>query len=230
MLGVALERESEGDLSLSDLGALCCATRLRLSHLRAPGDGLPLRPHCFDGAVSISAVQWLCNADKAGHEPRQRLKRFFSTLYRCLCRGARAVLQLYPSGPEQAEMITGAALRAGFSGGLVVDFPNSTRAKKYFLVLMAGASAAPAPLPRGLDGEEEEGGGAGAAERVDVTRRAAGRKARAPAPQMSVGSKRHPQGGKGRAWVMKKKEQARGRGVDVPADSRFTARKRKRAF
>ena len=50
------------------------------------------------------------------------------------------MLQLYPSGPEQAELITSAALRVGFSGGLVVDFPNSTRAKKYFLVLMAGPS------------------------------------------------------------------------------------------
>lgn len=30
--------------------------------------------------------------------------------------------------------------QVGFSGGLVVDFPNSTRAKKYFLVLMVGTS------------------------------------------------------------------------------------------
>jgi 18S rRNA (guanine1575-N7)-methyltransferase len=31
-------------------------------------------------------------------------------------------------------------IQVGFSGGLVVDFPNSTRAKKYFLVLMVGTS------------------------------------------------------------------------------------------
>ena len=30
-------------------------------------------------------------------------------------------------------------MKAGFSGGLVIDYPNSTRAKKYFLVLEAGA-------------------------------------------------------------------------------------------
>ena len=155
MLSVALEREVDGDLLLSDLG-----------------EGLPLRPHSFDGAVSISAVQWLCNADKTGAEPRLRLKArlrpavlcvpthppgqaFFSALYRCLCRGARAVLQLYPSGPEQAEMIASAALRCGFSGGLVVDFPNSTRAKKYFLVLMAGPSATQLPRAQG-EGEEKE--------------------------------------------------------------------------
>ena len=56
-------------------------------------------------------------------------------------------------GDVQAHMLTSAAMRAGFSGGLVVDFPHSTRAKKYFLVLMVG-SAAPLPTPEGLDGEE----------------------------------------------------------------------------
>jgi hypothetical protein len=39
-------------------------------------------------------VQWLCNADRSSHEPRKRLKAFFESLYRCLARGARAVLQV----------------------------------------------------------------------------------------------------------------------------------------
>lgn len=207
MLGVALERESDGDLLLSDLG-----------------QGLPLRPHAFDGAVSISAVQWLCNADRTGAEPRLRLKAFFTTLYRALSRGARAVLQLYPSGPEQAEMIASAALRCGFSGGLVVDFPNSTRAKKYFLVLMAGPSPAALPRAQGLEGE---------AEGVDVAGRRK-RPAKAGAGRGEErggggGGKRHPHA-KGKAWVLKKKEQMRAKGVEVPGDSRYTARKRPRAF
>ena len=50
-------------------------------------------------------------------------------------------------------MLTSAAMRAGFSGGLVVDFPHSTRAKKYFLVLMVG-SATPLPPAEGMDGAE----------------------------------------------------------------------------
>ena len=206
MLGVALEREAEGDLLLSDLG-----------------QGLPLRPNSFDGAVSISAVQWLCNADKSGAEPRLRLKAFFSTLYRCLTRGGRAVLQLYPSGPEQAEMITSAALRAGFSGGLVVDFPNSTRAKKYFLVLMAGASVAQLPAA-----QTEEAAAVDVAQRRRPAKAGAGRDARGDQGG-GGGGKRHPQQ-KGKGWVLKKKEQMRGRGVEVPEDSKYTARKRKRAF
>lgn len=37
-------------------------------------------------------------------------------------------------------MITNAAMKNGFTGGLIVDFPNSNKAKKYFLFLMAGYS------------------------------------------------------------------------------------------
>jgi len=33
----------------------------------------------------------------------------------------------------QLELITQQSMRAGFTGGLVVDFPNSTKAKKYVL-------------------------------------------------------------------------------------------------
>lgn len=69
----------EGDVLLSDMG-----------------QGVPLRRGVFDGAISISAVQWLCNADRSSHDPRKRLKRFFETLYGCLARGARAVLQVRP--------------------------------------------------------------------------------------------------------------------------------------
>lgn len=45
--------------------------------------------------------------------------------------------------------------QVGFSGGLVVDFPHSTRAKKYFLVLMVGTSTV-VPQAKGLDGSEPE--------------------------------------------------------------------------
>ena len=48
MLDVALDREVEGDLCISDLG-----------------QGLPFRTGSYDGAISISAVQWLCNAVRA---------------------------------------------------------------------------------------------------------------------------------------------------------------------
>ena len=63
MLEVAGERGLDGDTCLSDLG-----------------QGLPMRGGCFDGAISISAVQWLCNADTATADPLKRLRRFFDSL------------------------------------------------------------------------------------------------------------------------------------------------------
>ena len=100
------------------------------------------------------------------------MRRFFDTLYGTLNRGARAVLQIYPKNGLQAESLTTAAMRAGFSGGLVVDFPHSTRAKKYFLVLMVGGMAA-VPEPKGLLGEasDEERGTVSVAGRAHVQKK-----------------------------------------------------------
>lgn len=130
MLGIAVERDVAGDLVFADMG-----------------HGMPFRPGTFDGAISISALQWLCNADKSTHKPHKRLYEFFSTLFSCLTRTARAVFQFYPENADQIELVTSQAMKAGFYGGLVVDYPNSTKAKKYFLVLMTGGTA---PMPKAL--------------------------------------------------------------------------------
>ncbi|XP_057492616.1 18S rRNA (guanine-N(7))-methyltransferase RID2-like isoform X4 [Actinidia eriantha] len=138
MLSVALEREVEGDLMLGDMG-----------------QGLGIRPGVIDGVISISAVQWLCNADKSSHEPRLRLKAFFGSLYRCLARGARAVFQVYPESLAQRELILGFAMRAGFAGGVVVDYPHSTKMRKEYLVLTCGPPSLSTATPK-AKGEDEE--------------------------------------------------------------------------
>ena len=51
-------------------------------------------------------------------------RAFFTSLYRCLTNGARAVFQLYPENIHQRELILNAAMRAGFAGGIVVDYPH----------------------------------------------------------------------------------------------------------
>lgn len=209
MLQVAQDRTIEGGVIQYDMG-----------------HGCPFRPGIFDGCVSISAVQWLCNADHLQQEPRKRLNTFFSQLYRCLKRGAKAVLQFYPDGAKQAELITTAALRVGFSGGLVVDYPNSTRAKKYFLVLVAGCldgiSTSSTILARFESSEAD------AFKSVRVDRRS---KASYEGKKLSMGQRlkahsghKHP---KGKAWILKKKQQARCRGQEISQDSKYTGRKRK---
>lgn len=50
------------------------------------------------------------------------------------------------------ELVTAQAMKAGFYGGVVVDYPNSSKAKKFFLVLMTGGAM---PLPKALGTESE---------------------------------------------------------------------------
>ncbi|KFP07127.1 putative methyltransferase WBSCR22, partial [Calypte anna] len=196
MLDVAIEREVEGDLLLADVG-----------------QGVPFRAGMFDGCISISAVQWLCNADKKSHSPPQRLLKFFSTLYTALARGSRAVLQLYPENSEQLELITSQAMRAGFTGGMVVDYPNSAKAKKFFLCLFVGASGV---LPKGLGTECAD------AEEIHQAKFTSERTRFRHIKGKSVK--------KSRDWILEKKERRRRQGKEVRADTKYTARKRRPRF
>jgi len=74
MLKVASERDIDGDVLYSDMG-----------------QGLPFRPGTFDGAISISAIQWLCTAETKAENPIKRIHQFFETLYKILVRGGRCV-------------------------------------------------------------------------------------------------------------------------------------------
>ena len=105
MLSVGQDRGMDGDVFEADMG-----------------QGLFFRPGVFDGAISISAVQWLCNADRSVHNPRARLRTFFQSLFNSLTRGARAVLQFYPENSDQLDLITSSAIRCGFTGGVVVEY------------------------------------------------------------------------------------------------------------
>merc|ERR1711915_760073 len=171
------------------------------------GNGLPFRAGSFDGAISISALKWLCNADKSYHKPHKRLYQFFSTLYASLSRGSRAVFQFYPENSEQVEMITHQSMKAGFTGGLVVDYPNSTKAKKFFLVLMTGGSQ---PMPQALGSES---GHQMSGARFETKRERI---------KQIRGNKNVK---KTRDWILDKKERARKKGKEVRPDSKFTGRK-----
>ena len=197
MLGIASEREVEGDLFLNDVG-----------------QGVMFRPGTFDGCVSISALQWLCNADKKYHNPVKRLFKFFTSIYSCLCRGSKAVFQFYPENPAQVELITSQAMRAGFTGGVVVDYPNSAKAKKMFLCLFSGTVVQ--RLPSGLGTEGAQG--------VDSVAYSQQRDRFA----QHKGNRRPAK--KSRDWIQEKKERRRKQGKDVRKDSKYTGRKRKTKF
>ncbi|KAF4361286.1 hypothetical protein CsatB_027364 [Cannabis sativa] len=197
MLNVALEREVEGDLLLADMGQSEKVLDWILFQ------GLGFRSGLIDGAISISAIQWLCNADKSSHNPKLRLE--------CFARGARAVFQVYFESVEQRVLIFKSALEAGFIGSLVIDFPHSSKKKKEYLVLTCSPTV---PKRKGdnSSGDEED-----QTVCVSDTNR--------PRKKQRIMEKE-----KGREWILKKKEQMRRRGNVVPADTKYTARKRKPRF
>ncbi|KAF2239126.1 S-adenosyl-L-methionine-dependent methyltransferase [Viridothelium virens] len=195
MLGVALERDVEGDLFLGDAG-----------------QGIPFRPGTFDGALSISAVQWLCNVESSEESAAGRLARFFAGLFACLRRGGRAVCQFYPRDRGQREMVAGAAVRAGFGAGLLID-DEGTKSEKTYLVLSVGGGDITGVVS-GLEGEVE----------VEDQRRRAkerGKMSGREKAEMVKGSK---------AWIMRKKQQMERKGKVVKPTSKYTGRKRRIQF
>jgi len=210
MLDVANERLQEDDHDAQDgLGDL-------MHH--DMGTGLPFRAGTFDGCISISALQWLCYANSSSQVPRHRLMRFFSSLYQVLRRGARAVLQFYPETAEQAILISECAAKVGFAGGIVVDYPNSAKAKKHYLVLSFDRSTKP---PAALTGSETSLLGAGDGVRVDGDRNT---------KKKSKHIRKKRGGVKTKEWIMKKKETQRKKGKDVRKDTKYTGRKRPTKF
>jgi 18S rRNA (guanine1575-N7)-methyltransferase len=195
MLDIALQRDVEGDLMLADIG-----------------QGVPFRAGTFDAAISISAIQWLCSAETSDTSPAGRLNRFFNGLYASLRRGGRAVCQFYPKNDQQRNMITQAAVKAGFGAGLLEDDPGTKNVKLY-PVLTAGSAATEVTGKQDITGVVE--GMAG----VDVTDMR--RKQVARTGDVRKGTK---------AWINKKKEQMERKGKVVKASSKYTGRKRRIQF
>lgn len=200
------EEEDEEDMMDAESPMEVSAKRRRVSAKSAElvqhdmGLGLPFRDGTFDGAISVSAIQWLCYDNSSDQSAHKRLGRFFGSLYSILKRGSRAALQFYPQDDKQATLIATAAARAGFAGGIVVDFPNSSKAKKYYLCLSMDRSYR---KPEGKSDDHQN------------HRRPASKKNR---PK------------KDRDWVLQKKAHQRRLGLAVRPDTKFTGRKRKDRF
>lgn len=195
MLDIALQRDVEGDLLLTDIG-----------------QGIPFRAGSFDAAISISAIQWLCNAESSDVSSTGRLSRFFNGLYASLRRGGRAVCQFYPKNDQQRTMISNAAIKAGFGAGILEDDPD-TKNSKIYLVLTVGGSTKEGTsdditgVVKGMDG-------------VNIMDTRKVRKVKS-CRDVRKGSK---------AWIMEKKEKMESKGKVVKRSSKYTGRKRKITF
>ena len=150
-----------------------------------------------DTCISISVLQWLLSAETSHptSSPPHRLTRFFTTLHAALKNPSRAVFQFYPTSDDQVQLITSIAQKAGFGGGVVVDYPNSKKARKVFLCLFVGGGGGgqqQQQVPKGLEGDED------AEARATFEKRRERLRAREKA-----GKRKNI---KDRDWILKKKE------------------------
>ncbi|CCE64425.1 hypothetical protein TPHA_0H02210 [Tetrapisispora phaffii CBS 4417] len=191
MLATGLTRDVEGDLMLHDMG-----------------QGIPFRAGTFDAAISISAIQWLGNADTSYNDPKKRLLRFFNTLFASLKKGGKFAAQFYPKNEDQIDEILKTAKVAGFSGGLVIDDPESKKNKKYYLVLTSGS-------PRVTDENVNLQGVT-----MDATE----------LEKAKIHRNRKKVMESNKTYINRKKDLMRRRGRKVALDSKFTGRKRRARF
>ena len=190
MLEIALQRDVEGDLLLADIG-----------------QGIPFRPGAFDAAISISAVQWLCNAESSEVNPKRRMAQFFEGLYATLRRGGRAVCQFYPRNQEQRDMVSNAAIKAGFGAGILEDYPGTKNSKLYLVLTVGGVEGDITGVVQGM----------GDVDIMDWRGKGVGRI-----------KKEKKRGGK--SWILRKKEQMERQGKIVKPSSKYTGRRRGPTF
>ena len=194
MLQIAKERGSDGDLILRDMGT-----------------GMPFRPASFDGAISISALQWLCNANTKAQDPIKRIQLFFTTLGQVLVPGARAVFQFYPANEDQTRLLMREAIRCALACTLLVDNQQSKKKRKYFLIVVAGAPGTKITVtPKTSEYSSDK-------EPIAIYHKI-GKKINIKKTRPSV---------KSRQWILKKKARQRRQGRDVRPDTKYTGRKRR---
>lgn len=197
------------------------------------GNGVCFRPGTFDGCISISALQWLFHSNRNFENPKKRLTRLFVTLHSALTRSARAIFQFFPSNSDQIDLALACASKAGFSGGIVVDFPNSTKAKKYYLCLMTGGNGIAASMPKGLtehSAQEMEYEESDDEDETESKSMKSAQKTVKIGPRQRQKLANIQKATKDRNWVLRKKELYRKRGKVVKEDTKYTARKRRPRF
>jgi 18S rRNA (guanine1575-N7)-methyltransferase len=128
-------------------------------------------------------------------------------------------------------MITNSAMRNGFTGGMIVDYPNSKKKKKYYLFLMAGYSEEIAqeaksvimPKAKTEDDSDNDSETSEKEEKISMF----GKKSK-----VIHKKKYHSANGmvKSKSWILAKKERQRKQGKDVKTDSKYTGRKRPARF
>ena len=107
------------------------AKKRGLEVIKADMRKLPFKEEEFDGAISISALQWLLQSPNA----KENIKQVANELYKVLKPKAKAVIQFYPKTEKQAIQAAKIFSKQGFKVELVTDSPTEPKKRKVYLVL-----------------------------------------------------------------------------------------------
>ncbi|CAB1349328.1 unnamed protein product [Coregonus sp. 'balchen'] len=220
MLDVALDREVEGDVVLGDMG-----------------EGMPFRPGTFDGCISISALQWLCNADKKTHSPPKRLYTFFSTLYSSLVRSLGTSVQ---SNYYYSSLVRslGTSVQSNYYYSLVRSLGTSVQSNYYSLGTSSrGARAVFQLYPENSEQLElitsqamKAGFSGGMGLGSETVDRGVPNQVQFTGQRSRFKNMKGKSAKKGKDWILEKKERRRRQGREVRADTKYTARQRRPHF
>lgn len=115
-------------------------------------------------------------------------------------------------------------MKSGFTGGLIVDYPNSTRAKKYYLVIEAGARRNLGIVEvtgKTEEMEEEQNEERGEPSEVKLNKEEKNKHFK---------KKKGKKIAKMKDIVIKRKQRQRRKGKAMKPDTKYTGRKRKPKF
>ena len=96
---------------------------------------LAFRSQVFDAIISISALQWLCvNFDEK--KTSDLIRKLAQDTYNVLKPHSKAIFQFYPKNNTIMQEVGSLFIETTqFSGGFIIDNPDSSKKRKIYLIL-----------------------------------------------------------------------------------------------
>ncbi len=108
------------------------ASKKGIRVIKADMRSLPFKENEFDGAISISAFQWLLEGDKK--EVRENIEKTAGELRRVLKPEASAVIQFYPKTEDDMKLSAKIFSKQGFETTIAEDNPKQKNKRKVYLI------------------------------------------------------------------------------------------------
>lgn len=163
------------------------------------GKGVPFRQAVFDACIGIDVLNFLLKSYSEDEIIHKRLKKFFESVYCALSAGGRCVFNFNPSNDDEKQLVVNTAETSGFN--CTCHDLQTQRKYECWIVLSVGG---------GLIRDDDDDG-------TGIKNQKA-----------FVRNKYRKKGPTNKERILQKKEYQRKIGKEVPNDSKYTGRSRRR--